>query len=227
MNPIMHPIQMIMLPLLQWSYDHVYANYAISIVLLTVAVKAIFFPLSQKQFQSMKKMSEIQPEMKKLQEKFKNDPKQLQPAMMALYKENKVNPLGGCLPLLVQMPVLIALFKSLDDPQFKTMLAQPGAESTLFWLHNLSTPDPFYVIPVLIGISTWLTQKLSSSAAAPMEGPQKFLMSYMPVLMVLISSRLPSGVGIYWLVSQVLGAAQQYFATRPAGGAAELSKQGT
>lgn len=215
MNPITFLVQHLMLPTLTWSYDHIYPNYAVSIILLTAMVKLVFYPLSQKQFSSMKKMSAIQPQLKAVQAKYKEDPKRMQVEMMALYKENNVNPLGGCLPLLVQMPFLIALFYSLSHEQFKQILQTPGVHGSLFWISDLSLPDHFYVLPVLIGLSTWISQKLSSSAAAPMEPMQKMMMGYIPFLMAFISWKLPSGVGLYWVVSQVLGAAQQYWVMRP------------
>ncbi len=162
----------------------------------------------------MKKMSALQPELKVLQDKYKSDPKRMQQEMMALYKRHQVNPLSGCLPLLVQMPVLIALFYALTHQQFISLVRTEGVHASFFWIMDLSRKDPWYVLPVFIGLLTWLPQKLGVSGPAP-EGSQKMIMMYMPVFMLFISINLPAGVCLYLAVSQLLSTVQQYLAMRP------------
>jgi YidC/Oxa1 family membrane protein insertase len=164
----------------------------------------------------MAKMKELQPKLKKLQEKFKKDPSRVQQETMVLYRENNVNPLSGCLPLLVQIPFLISLFMTLQSDAFKNLLADPAVTDGFLWLGSLVGPDKTYILPVLVGLSSYFAQKtmpnqMDQSAQGNMPFNPNVIFKYMPILMVVISVRLAGGVLIYWVVSQFVSAAQQYF----------------
>jgi YidC/Oxa1 family membrane protein insertase len=207
MNPITYLIDHLMIPFLNFSYHSIYPNFGIAIILLTILVKVLLYPLTKQQFNSMKQMQAMMPTLKKLKEKHKDDPKKVQEETMKIYKEHKINPLGGCLPLVFQFPFLIALFYALNGTAFTELISHgsvfPGLTS--FWLSDLSQKDPLYILPVIIGLSTYFGQKMST--ADPSQ--QKILM-FMPVLMVVISINMPGGVLLYWAFSQVISSGQQY-----------------
>ncbi len=185
---------------LQMFYDMV-PNYGIAIILLTLLVRLITFPLQFKSFKSMKKMQKIQPELTKLKEKHKDNPQKLQQETMALFKRSGANPLGGCFPMLLQMPIFFAFYKVLYAAV--ELVGAPFG----FWLTDLSVKDPYYVLPVLMGIAFFLQQKLSPSTVTdPMQ--QKMFM-IMPLVFGFIMKDLPSGLVLYILVSTVFGVAQQ------------------
>lgn len=212
MNPITFLVKEIMLPLLKFFYENIYPNYGIAIILLTILVKAIFYPMSVKQFKSMKEMQKLQPKIKELQEKHKKDPAKLQKEMISMYKEHNVNPLGGCFPLLVQLPFLIALFYTLMDKEFKTLLIASGKGGTFLWIKNLAVADKTYVLPILIAVTTYLSQRTMQKPADSAQNNMMSMMNtMMPILMFFISLNLYAGVLIYWVVSQGLTALQQYY----------------
>ena len=182
-------------------------NYGLAIVLITILIKIIFTPFTQMSFASMKKMQQMQPEMKKVQEKYaklkSDDPRKqsMNTEVMALHKRYGVNPLGGCLPMLLQMPVLFAFYQLLSNA-----IELRGAPFAL-WLQDLSRPDPYWVTPLLMGATMFLQQKMTP-ATDPM---QKNMMYIMPVMFTYISLNLPSGLVLYWLLSNVLAIAHQYY----------------
>ena len=181
--------------------DKYVGNFGVSIIVVTILIKIALLPLTLKQDKSMKEMKKIQPELEKLKEKYANDKQMLNIKTMELYKEHKVNPLGGCLPLLIQLPILIALFGVLRNgiiPQ----------DSSFLWL-KLSDKDPYYILPILNGAVSFFQQKLMGSADS---NPQmKNMMYIFPVMMIYISYRMPSGLQLYWLTSSILAVVQQYF----------------
>ena len=154
----------------------------------------------------MKKMQSMMPTFKKLKEKHKANPQQLQMETMKIYKEHGINPMGGCLPMLIQLPFLFALFYTMNGESFEALISQesvfPGLTS--FWLPNLSLPDNFFILPIVIGLATYFGQKMSTVD----QSQQKILM-FMPFLMVIISFKMPAGVLLYWAISQVISSAQQ------------------
>ena len=164
MNPITFLMDSMMLPFLNFSYQNIYPNFGIGIILLTIAIKLVLYPLTKQQFDSMKKMQSLMPEMKKLKEKYKDNPQTLQLETMKMYKENKINPLGGCLPMLIQLPFLFALFYTMNSDSFATLISQnnvfPGFTS--FWLPDLSQRDHLYILPIVIGVATYLGQKMAT-----------------------------------------------------------------
>ena len=187
-----------------WFYD-VTGNWGWSIIIVTVIIKVLFFPLSQKSYKSMKKMQKLQPQMKILQERYKNDKSKLNQELMAAYKKHNVNPLGGCLPMLLQIPVFIALYRVLLES-----IELKGAPFIL-WLADLSAKDPYYVTPILMGLSMFAQQKLSPTSADPI---QKNMMLLMPIVFTVMFLNFPSGLVIYWLVNNVLSIMQQYYVNR-------------
>ena len=181
--------------------DKYVGNFGVSIIIVTILIKIALLPLTLKQDKSMKEMKKIQPELEKLKEKYANDKQMLNIKTMELYKEHKVNPLGGCLPLLIQLPILIALFGVLRNgiiPQ----------DSSFLWL-KLSDKDPYDILPILNGAVSFFQQKLMGSADS---NPQmKNMMYIFPIMMIMISYKMPSGLQLYWLTSSILAVVQQYF----------------
>jgi YidC/Oxa1 family membrane protein insertase len=180
-------------------------NYGLAIILLTVIIKLLFWPLTHKSFASMKAMQKLQPEMQKLRDKFKNDKERLNRELMELYKTHRVNPLGGCLPMLVQIPVFFALYKVLLDS-----IALRQAPFML-WLTDLSAKDPYYITPLLMGASMFVQQKMTPTTADPMQAK---IFMFMPVIFTFLFLNFPSGLVIYWLVNNLLTIAQQYYINR-------------
>lgn len=182
--------------------EHVTGNWGWAIILLTILIKIIFFPLSAASFKSMAKMRKLQPQMAALKERHGSDRGALQQAMMDLYKQEKMNPLGGCLPMVVQIPVFIALYwvllesVALRDAPF------------IFWLHNLAAPDPYFVLPILMG-ATMLGQQLLNPAM--MDPTQRKIMMVMPVVFTAFFLFFPAGLVLYWVTNNLLSILQQWW----------------
>jgi len=197
-----------MTALLNWLYGLTVTigipSYALAIILLTVLIKLILYPLSKKQMHSMVMMQKLAPEIKEIQEKYKNkDPQKMQQMIMELYKEHNVNPMAGCLPLLIQMPILIALYRALYKFPFVN-----EAHAHFFWVQSLSHKDPYYILPVLAAITTYLQSKLTSNTQDP---TQKTMLYTMPLFIGWIAATVPAGLALYWVVFNVVGAIQQWF----------------
>jgi len=198
-------------------FDQYIHNYGVSIILLTILVKILFWPLTHKSYKSMKEMQKLQPRMAKLREKHKGDKQKLNQEMMALYKTYKVNPMGGCLPMVVQIPVFFALFRVLGA------CIELRHAPFVFWINDLSAPDrlfhfsfqvPFmtapYGIPVLtllMGASMFVQQKMTPSPGDP---AQAKIMMFLPVIFTFMFINFPSGLVLYWLVNNLLSIGQQY-----------------
>lgn len=180
-----------------------FPNYGISIILLTFLIRMITFPLQYKSIVSMKKLQLVQPELTKIREKHKADPQRMQKESMELFKRSGANPIGGCLPLVLQMPVFFAFYKVLNHS-----VELVGAPFIL-WIHDLSNKDPYYVLPVLMTGAMFLQQKLTPNTISdPM---QKKVMMFMPLIFGFIMKDLPSGLSLYIFVSTLLGILQQVF----------------
>jgi YidC/Oxa1 family membrane protein insertase len=190
--------------LLQFLYKWV-ANWGVAIILLTVLIKAVFFPLSAASYKSMAKMKLVTPRMTKLREQYGNDRARLNQAMMELYKTEKINPLGGCLPIVVQIPVFISLYW--------VLLASVELRNAPFylWIHDLSAQDPFYVLPVLMMGSMVIQTKLNP---VPPDPVQAKVMMIMPFAFGVMFFFFPAGLVLYWLVNNILSIAQQWQITR-------------
>ncbi|MBN2232783.1 MAG: membrane protein insertase YidC [Deltaproteobacteria bacterium] len=192
--------------MLNFFYRYV-PNYGVAIIVLTLLIKLLFFPLSQKSYQSMSKMKQVQPKLQKIREKFKDDKARQQKEMMDLYRTHKVNPFGGCLPIVVQIPVFFALYRSL-------MVAIELRHAPFFgWITDLSDKDPYYVTPILMGLTMFLQQKMTPTTGDP---TQAKMMLFMPVIFTFMFLNFPSGLVLYWLVNNVLSIGQQYMVMRQA-----------
>lgn len=177
-------------------------NYGLVIILLTVVIKILFHPLTKKGLDSMKEMQKIQPQVVALRERYKDDREKMNRELMELYKRYSINPLGGCLPMILQIPVFIALYNVLS-----TSIELRHAPFAL-WIHDLSAQDPYYVTPILMGGTMLIQQKMTPSAMDP---TQAKMMLIMPVVFTFLFLNLPSGLVLYWLVNNVLSIAQTYY----------------
>ncbi|HKN19466.1 MAG TPA: membrane protein insertase YidC [Dissulfurispiraceae bacterium] len=183
----------------------IFHNYGVAIVILTTIVRIPFIPLVSKGQQSMKKLQDIQPRMAEIKEKYKNDPQRMQREVMELYKKHKVNPMGGCLPMVLQIPVFFALYKVL------LISIELRGAPFIFWIHDLSSKDPSYVLPVVMGITMVIQQKMTPSS---MEPAQQKMMMIMPVVFTFMFLSFPSGLVLYWLVNNLLSIGQQFYTNR-------------
>jgi YidC/Oxa1 family membrane protein insertase len=194
--------------LLNWLYQITgsfgLANYGIAIILLTVLIKVVLYPLTKKQMKSLLAMQQLQPKVKEIQDKWKDrDPEKMQQMIMDLYKENNVNPASGCLPLLVQMPILFALYRSLFDFPYIN-----EAHASFIWVHNLSATDSLYILPLLAGVTTFFQSKMTMMSTEP---TQRMMLYTMPLFIAWVSASVPAGLALYWVVFNIVGIIQQYF----------------
>ncbi|MBI2468689.1 MAG: membrane protein insertase YidC, partial [Candidatus Rokubacteria bacterium] len=180
-------------------------NYGVAIILLTVLVKIAFYPLTQKSMTSMKRMQALQPQVNALRAKHKADPQRFQREQMELFRKHKVNPMGGCLPMVVQVPIFYALYLTL---QYSVELQ--GAPF-LLWITDLSKKDPYYVLPILMGVSMLVQQMMTPTVGDPR---QARVMLIMPVIFTVMFLEFPTGLVLYWLVNNVLSIGQQYLIDR-------------
>ena len=206
--------------LLDWLFSHI-GNFGVAIILLTCIVRALLFPVAQRQFASMASMRKVQPKMKTLQERYKEDKPKLQEEMMKLYREEKVNPLAGCLPILIQMPIFIALYKVL------MLSIEMRHKPFVLWIRDLSAPDPLTpvnlfgllpftppsmlhlgVLAILLGVTMWLQFRMNP---AQMDPTQQQVMQFMPWLMMLFFAPLAAGLQLYYVANNLLSLAQQQF----------------
>ena len=176
-------------------------NWGWAIIALTILIKLIFYPLSAAGYRSMANMRKVQPRMLALRDRYKDDKAQLNQAMMKLYKDEKINPLGGCFPILVQIPVFIALYWVLLES------VEIRQAPFILWITDLSSRDPYFVLPLLMGISMWGQQKLNP---APMDPIQAKVMQILPFVFTVFFAFFPSGLVLYWLVNNILSIAQQW-----------------
>jgi len=178
-------------------------NWGISIIVLTIFIKILFWPLTNKSFKSMKGMQKIQPEIKALKEKHKDNKEEFAKQQMALFKRYKVNPLGGCLPMVLQIPVFIALYRALMDS-----IELRHAAFIPFWINDLAAKDPTYIAPLIMGASMFLQQKMTPTTVDP---SQAKIMMFMPVIFTVMFLNFPAGLVIYWLVNNLISIAQQMY----------------
>ena len=188
--------------MLMTHIHHVVGNWGWTIVLITLLIKLVLYYPSAKSYRSMARMREVQPKVKILQERYKDDRQTLSQEMMKLYKKERVNPLGGCLPLLVQFPILIALYHLLGAA------VELRQAPFIFWIHDLSVKDPFYILPILMGLSMFAQQKLNP---APPDPTQARVMMFLPVVMTVFFLNFAAGLTLYWLTNNILSFAQQAY----------------
>lgn len=203
------PIGKVLLKVLRWAHEMV-GNWGWAIIILTVLVRLIVLPFNVFSYKSMKKMQVIQPQLAALRTRYKEDPAALNRETMAIMREQKVNPLGGCLPILLQMPVFFALYQVLG--QSIELYQAPF----IFWIHDLSQKDPFYVLPVLMGATMFIQQKITPTTMDP---AQAKIMLWMPLVFSIFTFGLPSGLTLYIFISTLFGVVQQQIFMRDRGGA--------
>ncbi|MBF0439753.1 MAG: membrane protein insertase YidC [Magnetococcales bacterium] len=181
-------------------FNEFFHNFGIAIILLTVIIKLLFYPLATKSYRSMNAMKKLAPKMEELKKLYAHDKAMMQQETMKMYQENKVNPLGGCLPIVVQIPVFFALYKVL-------LLSIEMRHAPLFlWIHDLSVMDPYYVLPLLMGASMFVQTKLNPAPADPVQAK---VMLFLPVIFTFMFLSFPAGLVMYWLVNNILSIAQQ------------------
>ncbi len=183
----------------------VFGNWGWSIIALTFIIKLAFFRLSATSYRSMANMRRLQPKMAELKERFGGDRQKMSQATMELYKKEKINPLGGCLPILVQMPVFIALYWTLMES------VELRHAPFMLWIKDLSAMDPYFVLPLIMGASMWFQQRLNPAPPDPMQAK---IMQWMPVVFTFLFLWFPSGLVLYWVTNNVLSIAQQWLITR-------------
>ncbi len=187
-----------------WLLDNIHSyvgNWGWSIILLTILIKLVFFPLSAASYKSMARMKEVQPRLLAMKEQFKGEPQKMNQAMMEMHRKEKINPLGGCLPVLIQIPVFIALYWVL-----LSSVEMRGAPWVL-WIHDLSVPDPYYILPVIMAASMFVQTKLNPTPPDPIQAK---VMMYMPIIFSVMFFFFPAGLVLYWVVNNLLSIAQQW-----------------
>jgi len=185
--------------------EGIVGNWGVAIILLTLMVKIVLYPLFNISYKSMAKMRKVAPELKRLQERYADDRQKLSQEMMKLYQKEGANPLGGCLPMLLPMPVFLALYWVLWESVELRQAPFFG------WIQDLSSMDPLFVLPLLMGVSMYLQQLMAPAMGDPM---QQRMMRIMPVMFTVLFLFFPAGLVLYWLVNNVLSIAQQWYVTR-------------
>lgn len=208
LQPVADVISKVIDALYQVTVTIGFPSYALAIILISILLKIILFPLMQKQMKSTMNMQEVQPKLEYLQKKYKNNPEKMNEEVMKLYKEYNINPMAGCLPLLIQMPILIGLFGALRQYNFN-----PIEHATFFWIPNLAEKDPLFILPILVALTMFLQQKISMSATpSAAENPTMKTMLYiMPAMMLFVCWQMPSGLCLYWAFFSILSIIQQFF----------------
>ena len=208
LQPVADVISKVIDALYQVTVTIGFPSYALAIILISILLKIILFPLMQKQMKSTMNMQEVQPKLEYLQKKYKNNPEKMNEEVMKLSKEYNINPMAGCLPLLIQMPILIGLFGALRQYNF-----DPIEHATFFWIPNLAEKDPLFILPILVALTMFLQQKISMSATpSAAENPTMKTMLYiMPAMMLFVCWQMPSGLCLYWAFLSILSIIQQFF----------------
>ena len=191
-----------------WLLEHIHnllGNWGWSIIVLTIIIKLAFFPLSAASYRSMARMRAVSPKLQALKEQFGDDRQKMSQAMMELYKKEKINPLGGCLPILVQMPVFLALYWVLLES------VEMRQAPWMFWITDLSIKDPFFLLPIIMGATMFIQQHLNPTPPDPMQAK---VMKMMPIIFTFFFLWFPAGLVLYWVVNNVLSIAQQWYITR-------------
>jgi YidC/Oxa1 family membrane protein insertase len=187
--------------LIEWIYKLV-PNYGVAIVILTIIIKLLTHPLTRAQFKSTAKMQEIQPEIKKIQQKYKDNPQKQNQEVMRIYKEHNVNMFGGCLPLLVQWPLLFVLFGALNN-------YAPFNTSRFLWLSNINTPDPYYIMPILVFVTMFLQSKTSQLPGVEMDSNTKMMMYFLPAIFAVWAIKWAPSILIYWITFSLVQIGEQ------------------
>ena len=184
--------------ILMFFYNLV-GDYGVAIIMLTILVNIIMFPLTRKQLESSRKLQEIQPQLRRLQEKYKHDKEKYNQVTMEFMREHKVNPLGGCLPLLIQLPIMIAIFQLLRDTSIIARSVENFNPYFLFFGLDLTKPDPLYILPILSAAATFFHQRLVIT-----DPKQKMMLYVFPIMILVISISFPAGLVLYWFTNSLL-----------------------
>ncbi len=198
--------------IINWMYNLTVAvnigSYGLAIILFTIALKIVLYPLTLKQMKSMYMMQQLGPKIKEIQDKYKGkDPQKMQQKIMELYREHNVNPMAGCLPLLIQMPILIALFQALRLFEYRDV-----EDARFLWIDNLSEiNNEFYALAILAGLTTFLQTRLTTNMA---DQTQKIMLYTMPLMIAYFATQVPAGLALYWVTFNILGIVQQYFVNK-------------
>ena len=220
------PMEWLGLPILKfmnWVYRYV-GNYGVAIILITILSKVLFYPLTVKSMRSMKAMQALQPQVNALRSKYKGDPQRLQRETLELYRKFKVNPMGGCLPMVAQVPIFYALYLALSvsvELQNAPFLCFGHLFGVDLWVCDLASHDPTYILPILMGVSMFVQQKMTPVMGDPRQAKAMLIMPFVFTFMFL---NLPSGLVLYWFVSNVLQVLQQKLMDRPTSGATRETK---
>jgi len=220
------PMEWLGLPILKfmnWVYRYV-GNYGVAIILITILSKVLFYPLTVKSMRSMKAMQTLQPQVNALRSKYKGDPQRLQRETLELYRKFKVNPMGGCLPMVAQVPIFYALYLALSvsvELQNAPFLCFGRLFGVDLWVCDLASHDPTYILPILMGLSMFVQQKMTPVMGDPRQAKAMLIMPFVFTFMFL---NLPSGLVLYWFVSNVLQVLQQKLMERSASGATRETK---
>jgi YidC/Oxa1 family membrane protein insertase len=217
--------------LMNWVYARV-GNYGIAIILLTIVSKVLFYPLTVKSMRSMKAMQALQPQINALRNKYRSDPQRLQRETMELYRQHKVNPMGGCLPMVAQVPIFYALYLALSvsvelqNAAFLCVGTMPSWVPLVggkdLWICDLANYDPTYVLPILMGVTMFIQQKMTPVAGDPRQAK---MMLIMPFIFTFMFLNLPSGLVLYWTVSNILQILQQWYMERPKARASRTARE--
>ena len=191
-----------------WALDHIeniVNNWGLAIIILTFFIKILFFKLSSISYRSMARMRKVQPKMQQIRERYADDRQQMNQALMELYKNEKINPLGGCLPMIIQIPVFISLYWVLIES------VEIRHEPFMLWIQDLSSRDPYYILPLLMGLSMLIQMKLNPPAMDPI---QRRVMQVLPFIFTAFFMLFPAGLVLYWLSNNVLSITQQWYIMR-------------
>jgi YidC/Oxa1 family membrane protein insertase len=209
---ILQPLVDGIILIINWLYEitvnlHI-GSYGIAIILFTVLLKIVLYPLTLKQMKSMIMMQQLGPKIKEIQDKYKKkDPQKMQQKVMELYREHNVNPMSGCLPLLVQMPILFALFQAL-----RTFPYADASHASFLWISNLSEiNNDFYALAILAGLSTFIQTRMTTNMT---DQTQKIMLYTMPLMIAYFATQVPAGLALYWVTFNILGIAQQYIVNK-------------
>ena len=206
LQPIIQPVSVLVVNILIWMHDQLNLAYGWVLVIFGILVRLLLWPLNQRAMESSIRMQAVAPLLKQIQDRYKNEPERLQREMMKLYKEHNVNPFGGCLPMVLPMPVLFALFFV-----FANTIEFRGVP--FLWLPDLSRPDPYYIIPILMGLSMFVLSKVGQIGVPP--NPQtKMMLYFMPAFLTLLFLNFASGLNLYYAVSNIFSIPQQYLIAR-------------
>jgi YidC/Oxa1 family membrane protein insertase len=190
--------------ILEWINDFV-QNWGWTIIIFTILIKLVFYKLSETSYRSMANMRKLTPRIQALKDRFGEDKQRMQKEMMEIYKKEKVNPLGGCLPMLIQIPFFIALYWVLLES------VELRQAPWILWIDDLAVKDPYYVLPVIMAVSMFVQQKLNPQPPDPM---QQKIMMYLPLVFGVMFAFFPAGLVLYWVFNNLLSIAQQYVITK-------------